>query len=479
MKKKSNIFEETKHSFRLLRKAFLNTTDEMIASVWLLSLLTLVLSGIYYVIELTANPNGGINFWQTIIYFFSLYVEDPADIGGYKATTYVGKLVITLVGYVGVLIFAIPAGLIACGFSDAVHKEAREKELNEFREKLRKSFRSRNFKNLNKHIESTVEEGKDIPPLYLVPAKRAVEWLQAHKGISIQNIVDTVNRFHEFRMVNIRDRFFIESFPLNRPYGCCINRHSLVTIISPSSCNDMGMGWFAYYVAKFGGFNLISKEIEIDIDETDSFYNITAEPMFNGKSRAAYNGDTDRDNNAIEILDRKQRNREMFFEDLKALAAECKNGRPWFITMVIHNKNSVNTADFHFADNNKGGNRPAVVDSDVYNALFDRFSTYFKETHSKETVKSTRYPLPANNLYYRLNDSGTLFNFNGFVLRPSAGIVESDDQKTVLAYDTARIMGEVLGCNTGIRSEELNDFRANQGYAEQDVDNPELQRLLE
>jgi voltage-gated potassium channel len=52
----------------------------------------------------------------------------------------------------------------------------------------------------------------------------------------------------------------VEHFIVNRPYGCCINRKSKVTIISTSSHDNPLVGSFAYYLAKLGGFNYVSRE---------------------------------------------------------------------------------------------------------------------------------------------------------------------------------------------------------------------------
>ena len=48
------------------------------------------------------------------------------------------------------------------------------------------------------------------------------------------------------------DSFVVEHFPINRSYGCCINRGSNVTIVSPSGVTEIGVSWYAYYLAKLG-----------------------------------------------------------------------------------------------------------------------------------------------------------------------------------------------------------------------------------
>ena len=57
-----------------------------------------------------------------------------------------------------------------------------------------------------------------------------------------------------------KDRFMLEHFPVNRLYGYCVDRASNVTIVSTSSRAELCTGNFANYLAKFAGFNYISKE---------------------------------------------------------------------------------------------------------------------------------------------------------------------------------------------------------------------------
>lgn len=455
-----------KHSFKLLRKAFVNTVDEMLASLQLLLIITLVLALIYYVVEGLFVSGGGKSFWHTIVYFFSLYVEDPASIGSEGPVTMFGKTLVTLVGYVGVLIFAIPAGLVACGFGDAMREEARKEELIALKNKLTKAFRSRHFKSLDKHLESkTASEDKKLQEVFLIPSKRAVEWIQANKGMSEQNIFDTVNEFPEFRIVNHKERFFVEHFPVNRPYGCFINRKSSITIVVPSAYSEMGMGWFGYYVAKLGGFNFISKEIEVDVDDTDSFYNMKAEPVYNGKPEAFYKN-SPKDSEALDVLEKKKVNRKAFLDDLKTLANECKDGHPWIIPIVFFVKSdATKDTDFHFASNNNDNTDSTVLDTEKFSQLFERFSTYFKATFEKDSVMTTRYPLLKNNLLYRLRDDYMNdIQFNGFVLRPSNDIVRDDDRRECIMYEIARLFNEVLAPGSSVCDDEIDDFKSGLGY---------------
>ena len=66
-------------------------------------------------------------------------------------------------------------------------------------------------------------------------------------------------------------RLAVEHFEVNTPYGCCIDRNSNVTIVSPSCIADPVIGYFAYYLAKIGGFNYLSRELG-EVRPYRSFY---------------------------------------------------------------------------------------------------------------------------------------------------------------------------------------------------------------
>ncbi|MCQ2348483.1 MAG: ion transporter, partial [Paludibacteraceae bacterium] len=73
------------------------------------------------------------------------------------------------------------------------------------------------------------------------------------------------------------DKLVLEQFPINTPYGCCIDRGSNITIVGTSNYAEAAIGTFAYYLAEMGGFNYVSKEVDLDPLHPISFYNIANE----------------------------------------------------------------------------------------------------------------------------------------------------------------------------------------------------------
>jgi voltage-gated potassium channel len=90
-------------------------------------------------------------------------------------------------------------------------------------------------------------------------------------GLKEDEILDAVAISDKFRLINlsstatpeerVTDLLAVEHFPVNTVYGQCIDRKSKVTIFSPSNIVDPIIGWWAYYLAKIGGFNYVSREV--------------------------------------------------------------------------------------------------------------------------------------------------------------------------------------------------------------------------
>ena len=109
-------------------------------------------------------------------------------------------------------------------------------------------------------------------------------YLQVKTGMSIDNIIETVNFCPDFRLCNMasvqrqaekpQDRLVVEHFPLNNEYGCCLDRGSNITIVSPTSTTELGTGNAAFTLAAMGGFNYVSKELAPNPDDPFGFYSM-------------------------------------------------------------------------------------------------------------------------------------------------------------------------------------------------------------
>ncbi len=471
MKTRKNIFEGT-----LLRGAFAKTGHEILVSGSVLVAITGVLSFLMFFAEHSRNPLFGV--WDALVWIVVKYVGDPADIVN-PPETIVGKFLGTLVGVMSVAIVAIPAGLFGAGFIDAMKDTEREKELYGFRNRLEKAFRPFFDATFREYYENHKSEIRhDYKGVKFVPNTQSLVNLQSVKGIDTKDIIDTCRRFPEiFRLVNLAkadamenqptDRLCVECFPSNRIYGCYIDRNSKVTIVCPTACSEIGMGWFTFYLAKMGGFNYISKELEAEPDEKDSFFNMSNEITYEGegygKEAIARLGKKDAKK---EILQRKAVFRETFLNDLKKLTS---GEQSWAIVFAMHIKNKSNSTDLHFSHALKDGSNSTVNPDMInrYNTFYNELKTLMKEEYGLESSdpNSVRYRLEQRNIAYRIHGNNP--DCNVFALRPSIQLINLGSNKLLIAFRMAQMISEAFDGNRGILEKDLDDLKSGRcGYYE-------------
>ena len=454
---------------QLFKTAFVNTRRQIFVSGIFLIIISFVLTVIMYLAESRVDPDFG--FWDAFIWPYEKYVGDPGKVVDDPLLSPIAKIVGTLVGIMGVAIFAVPAGLIGSGLTDAMDEEKREDELNGFRRRMQKAFRRSANKGLREYLNALPDGGGEaMKALNIVPQRIKVAKMQTRQGMDMNDIIDTCNKFDEFRLKNLadahsdeddaEDRFVIEHFPLNRSYGCFVNRNSKVTIVSTSSFDEVGIGWFTYYLAKMGGFNYISKEREVDTDELDSFYNLSEKPLYDKKPLSEY--DEKKDKEAVRLLKEKQMRRDDFFADLRSAISSPSGGvqeeASWVIIFTEHLKTKENRSDFHFAYSQKGGANTTINDVEAYQRLFKQFDAAMKADFGLDSViASPRYPLLKKNLGYTIRKD--IADANVFVLRPSSELVNFNDRKLAIAYRMASVISQQLDGGRGIQPDDVKDFK--------------------
>ena len=469
-------------AFRFLGEAFSSKKRELLVSLEFLTVVTVVLSFILYLVEHNANPEMVGNGWKSIVWAFAKYIGDPGKIADTPLATTAGQIIAFLVGVMGIAIFAVPIGLLSAGFAEAVEKDSRTTELNDFRKSLRKTFRRFSPKTFREHLDKQEESVDErFKTVYIVPQRKATALLQVRLGMTMEDIIDTCKEFPEFRLKNLAaavtqedmatDRLIVEHVPVgDRKYGCYIPRQSKVTIVCPTSYRGVGIGWFTYYLALFGGFNYLSKEFEVDESEPDSFLDWSQEPLFNGKTSDDYKESDPDYKEAIETLEKKKKNRDEFLEDLKEISTQSE----WVIIMVSQMKNSNNPTDFHFSDARKDGSESTVDEQQTYGRFKDEFTRRMKEGFDLETNgSSTRYPLSQKNLGYRIRDEKINPNANVFVLRSSSEMVNFNTAKLAIDYEMAKLISAFFDDGRGPRKEDVDNELSKPGFGYPDRNSDE------
>lgn len=421
------------NSFILFGRAFKNAKNDFWVSIQVLFFVSIGLALLFWWVEGIVQPDeyGGISgLFQSFIWAFTRYIGDPGHFAGSGPVTLVGRWIDTVIGILKILIFAVPAGLVANGFRKAMDDDKRQQKLIELNEKLHHAFR----RVQNPHT------------LYkVVPVKKSIVTIQADQRIDTKDILDAVDFSKDMRLRNMastysmneepQDRLVLELFPLteNNPYGCFINRESNITIVSTSSVQEMGTGHFAYYLALYGGFNYISKEIEVNPDEPVSYYHL--------------------DENQIEGLKDENGKQPLntFLEDIRSLANSDKH---WVIFILSTSKTC--PTQLHFIHNlsKKLGTTPTtVVKEEQFMQMYQEVEQMLANTDYPLSTDADQYESLSSDLdeYFRpagpkniATHLGGGTKLNAFTLRVAWKLTARDNRSVSIARQLAEIMANHL-----------------------------------
>ena len=358
-------------AFNVLSRAMRAKKDEMWVSVQFLTIVTLILSFVLFFVEHEAQPEVYNNGWKSVLWAFAQYIGDPGNFADTPPITFVGRVIACIIGVLGIAIFAVPAGLIGAAFSEVMEKDERKEKSEGWAERLHLAF----------------ERKLDRPTGFqIVPRYVSVVEIQARLGLKEDEILDAVAISDKFRLINlsstatqeeqVTDLLAVEHFPVNTIYGQYIDRHSKVTIFSPSNIVDPIIGWWAYYLAKIGGFNYVSREVG-ETRPYNSFY------LYKNDGTIG---------------------REECMADLNRLV---DNEEKWVFTILAASGGSepAYPTQFHFTYGAKKGDEtyddPNITLNDVaaFDALYKEF-TGLLETQYSLSADCQRYHTNANASYF-------------------------------------------------------------------------------
>lgn len=397
-------------SFRILGQAVASKRQELGISFAFLGILTVILSFLLYYAEHEAQPELCENGWSTLIWAFAKYLGDPGKIADFPIVTHWGNVIAVIVGALGIAIFAVPAGLIGSGFIEVIEESRAQEKIQADIERLHHSFRW--------------EKDMQYTNLFHVPAYRPMPTLLVKQYLQQNEVIEAVKASGEFHLYNLAkaynsedeqaDRVVVVNCPHNRPYGCCIERDSKVTIVSTSGADEPITSWVAYHLAKIGGFNYVAKEEEMDLDSPVSFYTV----------------DDPHQNEHLE----------MFLEDIEKLSSQPDS---WVIPMAFCIGPKSRHHKVHLCFNKKketGYDGPLNTISSV--DVFDAFSKELAD------ALETKYQMPVDkNEYYGVSKENLLHRIackNGFALRMECYVIYFANDKMAKIKDIADIINRHL-----------------------------------
>ena len=415
-------------AFNILSRAIRSKKQEMLVSLQFLAIVTLILSFILFFVEHEAQPEVYNNGWKSVVWAFAQYIGDPGGFADTPPVTLVGRLIACVIGILGIAIFAVPAGLIGSAFTDVMGEDKEEHEIKTNIIKMQQAF---------KYIQCRYTKFLTVPKFV------SVADLQAKQRLSMDDIFSAVDNSDNFRLRNLAttlpieerplDKLVVENFYKNTEYGACINRNSKVTIVSTSSYAEAATGHFAYYLAKLGGFNYVSKEIEVNPNIPVSYYNITS-------------------------LDACP-NLPQFLDDIKRLAPS-KDCWVIFILSASGGQEPVYPTLFHYIygaeKGDEGYDNPniTIMDTESFEKMYQNLSDVLMEKYDFESDKHRFHAGTSKRNVARMIDGG--IDRNAFTIRIAWSVTCWDFRYLEIAKHMAdHVNRHLLGLDEVEISQEL------------------------
>lgn len=370
------------HSFKLLQEAVVSKAKEMFVSLQFLVIVTLMLSFVLFFYEHAAQPDVYDNGFRSVVWAFAQYVGDPGGFADTPPVTFAGRIIACIIGLLGIALFAVPAGLIGAGFSEAMENE-----------KLTQKIK----RNISSIVHSfKFEKDQQHSGLFFVPRYKAINTITTRKFIPYDDILEAVQEadcLHLYDLANAMNaadhpesKIVIINYKRNTSYGCCIDRGSKVTIVSTSGNSEPATSWLAYHIAKLGGFNYVAKEVETDVDNPTSYYNIP---------------------DSTECP-----NLQLFLDDINRLANRSDS---WVISILGSIGLKSRPEQFHFcyntAKHDASYNDPnsLVKDYETFDKLYNRVAETVDVNYGYKCDKNEWYAISKQNFGHRITTAKNQF----------------------------------------------------------------------
>lgn len=450
---------------------------DMWASIQVLVVLTLLLTISLYFVEHAAQPEMYTNIGDSIVWGFMSYLDNPDKFSPGEPITLVGRLISIVIAIIKILIFAVPAGLVANGFCVAMAEDKKIKKLNKLRTRIHLAFMRKEDKALRSYFELHKEDEEvqsflanfEKKEFFFVPCSISAQKIQIRQGINLNDIIATASKFDEYMLKdgdiafrpegtsgnNIR----IELAPVKGTnyqygnesyiYGCKIDRKSNITIVATSASDELGTENFAYYLAKFGGFNYVSKSVEACPDDKDSFY-IMKDVTYAGLDKSSYR----EDRNVTEIIGKKTKAREQYLKDLAQFYGENK----WMIFIHEHAKKKTTQADLYFVDRLRKTGKSIVSKLDIYESIIADCNNEIDTPFELQSMRDEQfYLLDTDFVATKISDAQGAQS-NCFAIRPSSELMNFNPNRMIVAWKLAQFIARETGADVHFSNEEIKDF---------------------
>ena len=367
-------------SQNLVFNAIKNKGKELILSMQLVVFLTVILSALLYHIENSVQPDNFGDIIDAFVWSLSKFIGGVGGYGNFEPITLWGQVIATIVGLLGIALFAVPAGIIGAGFVEEIEAIKADEELKEKNNLLFKTF---NFDHLTIHkkeknkvgltnIRRKILKEIDVERRLLLDKKDLLWIAREGKGIKLRTYPE-----------NGVDIPIVEAFEENSIYGTLINRQSKLTIVSPASCNQAFLGHFTYALSEYLEANYISNEK-------------VASTNFLSKYQVSLINSTDYIN--------EEKSKNIYIEQFKKdLLSTIKSND----TMIYFNISNPKNGSFHVLNGGEKGIDQFTQTESTFKNLekLDRFYNLFKNSlKENDSIKKRKFYSVSKHKYYGNNN---------------------------------------------------------------------------
>jgi len=266
-------------SQNLVVNAIKNKGKELMLSMQVVVFLTVILSAVLYNIENSVQPGNFGDIVDAFVWSLSKFIGGIGGYGDFEPITFWGQVIATIVGLLGIALFAVPAGIVGAGFVEEIESVKQNEEIVETNKELIDMFE---FDHIGTYVRLKNEIG--LPHL-----RRKVLKLNTAKMrmmLSEEELFHVAKKGKGIRLKNYTsggiENLVLESFNENTEYGTLVNRQSNVTVLSSKSDDQPFLGHYSYALSEYLKANYISVE-------KYSFSNFNKEKRLNFAKQKYYN----------------------------------------------------------------------------------------------------------------------------------------------------------------------------------------------
>lgn len=349
------------------------------------------------------------------------------------------------------IVLPVITGIISTTLLNSVMAHRHRKHIKKCKERLHKAFHPVRCPHTRLHV---------------VPRYKPLATLQADLDLDAKDIIEAVESSIDMRLRNLastysvsdnqQDKLVVECFPCEgivRSYGYCIDRESPVTIVSTSSVREVGTGHFAYLLARYGGFNYISKERSYEIDERDSFHGNVA--MLFTKSAAT---------------------RAAFKEFLSDIKRHCQTSNQWAIYVLGTTREDI--TNIHFIYSSADSHKTLICEEQIEHISWLQWilKTYCHQWRLEREIKKmtkgekSTIRIKTNTEAFLEKDGNSIIyagagkTHNALVIRIPFELSARDNRHILIAKAIAKTIKEIIGQEYIATSEKEIDFPSRKEY---------------